>query len=71
MKHFSYPTAPIVMALLNYFTERQVCIFGGLLSGFGYIYCGFLMNSVIDLFVGLSISGRFRVKNNFVKVHLK
>ncbi|XP_071814172.1 monocarboxylate transporter 2-like [Apostichopus japonicus] len=49
--------SPLVMFLLNYFSERQLCMVGGLLGGLGYIYCGLMMTSVYQLFIGLSVSG--------------
>ncbi|XP_071814045.1 monocarboxylate transporter 4-like [Apostichopus japonicus] len=49
--------SPFILFLLNYFSERKLCIIGGLLSGLGYIYCGLMMTSVYQLFVGLSVSG--------------
>ncbi|PIK37369.1 hypothetical protein BSL78_25795 [Apostichopus japonicus] len=48
--------SPLVMFLLNYFSERQLCMVGGLLGGLGYIYCGLMMTSVYQLFIGLSVS---------------
>lgn len=59
------------MFLLQYFTERQVSITGGLLSGLGYMYSGFLMTSVFQLFVGFSISGKAALTSYRSDLHTK
>ncbi|KAJ8033382.1 Monocarboxylate transporter 2 [Holothuria leucospilota] len=49
--------SPVSLLLLNVFSNRQLCIFGGILSGLGYIYCGLNLKHVWQLYVGLITSG--------------
>ncbi|XP_071855027.1 monocarboxylate transporter 2-like isoform X2 [Apostichopus japonicus] len=49
--------APFSLFLLHKVGSRPMCILGGILSGVGYIFCGFYMNHVWQVFFGFAISG--------------
>ncbi|KAJ8020572.1 Monocarboxylate transporter 2 [Holothuria leucospilota] len=48
--------APFTLILLRVFSNRQLCIVGGVLCGAGYVYCGLFLNSVWQVFVGFIVS---------------
>ena len=56
----------ISAAILTYFIldkvgHRELCVTGGVLSGLGYIFCGFYMDEIWQIFLGFSMSGKSQV----------
>ncbi|KAJ8047625.1 Monocarboxylate transporter 14 [Holothuria leucospilota] len=53
----AFMMAPVTLVLLNIFSDRLVCVVGGILSGFAYVFCGLLLDSLWQLLFGFTVSG--------------
>ncbi|XP_071810680.1 monocarboxylate transporter 14-like [Apostichopus japonicus] len=53
----AYMIAPLTLLIMDTVGHRELCVVGGVLSGFGYIFCGFFMDHVWQVFFAFVISG--------------
>ncbi|KAJ8020281.1 Monocarboxylate transporter 4 [Holothuria leucospilota] len=53
----AYTITPFTVLLFTVFTNRQVCVVGGMMAGIGYIYLGFNLTSILQVYAAYLISG--------------